>query len=86
MILPKVISVPTLTKIMEQLYMSYNETGRSNCLNKYTLRDIAVTELLFATGIRDYELKACDVNLKDTYIKVYGKGSKGNFCQKSSNK
>ena len=43
------------------------------------LRDIAVIELLFATGIRISELcslHAADVNLYDRTLLIYGKGSK----------
>lgn len=44
---------------------------------KNALRDAAVTELLFATGMRISELctlKANDVNLYDGTILIYGKG------------
>lgn len=46
---------------------------------KMPLRDAAVIELLFATGIRISELcslKPCDVNLNDNFVLIYGKGSK----------
>ena len=46
---------------------------------KNALRDAAVIELLFATGIRISELcslKSCDVNLNDNFVLIYGKGSK----------
>jgi len=48
------------------------------------LRDIAVLELLFATGIRVSELCALqcsDVRLDEGEIKIYGKGAKERFVQ-----
>ena len=48
------------------------------------LRDIAVIELLFATGIRISELcalKSSDVNLDSQVILVYGKGAKERLIQ-----
>lgn len=84
MVLPKVIPVPTLTKMLESAYKLYSEVGHSACFYRFIVRDIAVMELLFATGIRVYELcnlKPNDVNLKEKCIKVYGKGSKERYIQ-----
>lgn len=84
MVLPKVIPVPTLTKMLELAYRLHAEEGHSACFYRFTVRDIAVMELLFATGIRVYELcnlKPNDINLKEKYIKVYGKGSKERYIQ-----
>lgn len=83
-ILPKVIPVPTLTKMLEVAYKRHGEKGHSDCFYKFTVRDIAVMELLFATGVRVYELcnlKPDDVSIKGRYIKVYGKGSKERYIQ-----
>ncbi len=84
LVLPKVIPVPILTKMLETAYKRYDEEGHSNFFYKFTLRDIAIMELLFATGVRVYELcnlKPDDVSLKGKYIKVYGKGSKERYIQ-----
>lgn len=84
MVLPKVIPVPTLTKMLESAYRLHAEEGHSACFYRFTVRDIAVMELLFATGIRVYELcnlKPNDINLKEKCIKVYGKGSKERYIQ-----
>lgn len=84
LVLPKVIPVPILTKMLEIAYKRHDEQGHSNCFYKFTLRDIAIMELLFATGVRVYELcnlKPDDVSLKGKYIKVYGKGSKERYIQ-----
>lgn len=83
-VLPKVIPVPILTKMLETAYKRCDEQGHSDCFYKFTVRDIAVMELLFATGVRVYELcnlKPDDVSLKGKYIKVYGKGSKERYIQ-----
>lgn len=84
LVLPKAIPVPTLTKMLEAAYIKHNEIGHSDCFYRFTVRDIAVMELLFATGVRVFELcnlKVNDVDLKNKCIKVYGKG-----CRKSLKK
>ena len=84
MVLPRVIPVPTLTKILEVAYSQYGEKGHSDCFYRFAVRDIAVMELLFATGMRVYELcnlKPGDVDLKKKCIKVYGKGAKERYIQ-----
>lgn len=51
---------------------------------KAVLRDIAVLELLFATGARVSELCALrtgDVRLEEGEIKIYGKCAKERFVQ-----
>ena len=72
-----------LVKILTAAYNQLN-----CCKTEYTLkcslRDIAVLELLFATGLRVSELchlKADDVNLVDNYVKTFGKGSKERIIQ-----
>lgn len=82
-ILPKIISEKLLTKILTAAYMTLD-----NCKTAYStkcvLRDIAVLELLFATGLRVSELcnlKAEDVNLSDNCIKTFGKGAKERVIQ-----
>ena len=60
------------------IYTRHSE-AKTDCQKKNTLRDIAVIELLFATGMRISELcslKMGDVNLYDRSILIYGKGSK----------
>ncbi len=81
-VLPKTIPVETLTKILEAVYKKKNEEGHTDCYYYYTLRDAAIIELLFATGIRVYELcnlKEADINLKEKCIKVVGKGNKERY-------
>lgn len=83
-VLPKVIPVPILSKMMEIAYTKYGEPKHSECYYKHIARDIAIIELLFATGIRVYELcnlKKSDVDVKCKFIKVYGKGSRERYIQ-----
>lgn len=52
------------------------------------LRDVAVLELIFATGIRISELcslHTCDVDLAEGSIKIYGKGAKERLIQIGNN-
>lgn len=82
-ILPKVIPEKTLTKILNEAYNALEEC-KTIYSEKCTIRDIAVLELLFATGLRVSELcnlKAENVNLSDNYIKTFGKGSKERIIQ-----
>lgn len=77
-ILPKTIPLHTLETFLTSIYKQ-----RSNAKTEYqkrnALRDVAVTEVLFATGMRISELcslKSDDVNLYDGTILIYGKGDK----------
>ena len=82
-ILPKVIPEKILTKILNEAYDTLEEC-KTLYSKKCTIRDIAVLELLFATGLRVSELcnlKSDDVNLSDSYIKTFGKGSKERIIQ-----
>ena len=77
-ILPKTIPLSTieilLSTMYKQFYSSTTQHKKRTCL-----RDIAVIELLFATGIRISELcslKIEDVNLQARSILIFGKGKK----------
>lgn len=82
-LLPKTIPLITIQAILSS---AYQELSRNNTAFRLRtiLCDIAVLELLFATGIRVSELCSLsvnDVNLSDEYIKIYGKGSKERIVQ-----
>lgn len=78
-LLPKTIPLGTIQQLFVAAYQALADTKPKSYLRKATLRDIAVLELLFATGIRVAELcslKSEDVSLSDGSLRVYGKGSK----------
>lgn len=77
-ILPKTISLHTIETFLATIYRQ-RETAKTPYQKKNALRDAAVVEMLFATGMRISELcslKVNDVNLYDGTILIYGKGSK----------
>ncbi len=82
-ILPKTIPLHTVETFLSAIYNQYH-----NAKNTYqrdcALRDVAVIELLFATGMRISELcslKINDVNLYDRTVLIYGKGAKERLIQ-----
>lgn len=77
-ILPKTIPLPIMESFLSTIYKQ-RTTATTSYQQKNTLRDIAVIELLFATGIRVSELcslKIFDVNFYEKTILIYGKGNK----------
>ena len=77
-ILPKTIPLHTIELLLSTIYTQH-ANATTDFQRKNTLRDAAVVELLFATGIRISELcslKMNDVNLYDGAILIYGKGAK----------
>lgn len=77
-ILPKTIPLPIVETFLSTIY-AQRKNATTNYQKKNALRDAAVIELLFATGIRISELcslKAHDINLHEKTILIYGKGAK----------
>ena len=77
-ILPKTIPLQTVETFLSTIY-DYQENAKTAYQKRNAVRDAAVIELLFATGIRISELcmlKINDVNLSDGTILIYGKGDK----------
>ena len=77
-ILPKTIPLHTVETFLSIIYKQ-REQASSIYQQKNALRDAAVIELLFATGIRISELCSLgvnDINLFDGTVLIYGKGSK----------
>lgn len=77
-ILPKTIPLHTVETLLSTIYKQHAD-AKTDYREKNTLRDIAVIELLFATGMRISELcalKVNDVNLYDKNVLIYGKGAK----------
>ena len=77
-ILPKTIPLHTIEAFLTAIY-NQCRNAKTDYQRKNALRDAAVTELLFATGMRISELCALkndDINLYDGTILIYGKGDK----------
>ena len=77
--LPKTISRDNLTKLFKYIY-DLRKMHENDCSYtfKVILRDIAVFELLFSTGIRVAELCSIrykDIDLKSGSIRIQGKGN-----------
>lgn len=76
--LPKTIPLHTVEAFLSAIYGQISN-AKTAYRKKNAIRDAAVIELLFATGIRISELcslKVNDINLYDRTILIYGKGSK----------
>ena len=77
-ILPKTIPLHTIEIFLLTMY-SRKKLADTPYRQKCILRDIAVIELLFATGMRISELcslRPNDINMYDRVILIYGKGAK----------
>lgn len=77
-ILPKTIPLHTVERLLKTIYRQQTN-AKTQYQRKNALRDAAVCELLFATGMRISELCSLninDVNLQDGTILIYGKGAK----------
>ena len=82
-ILPKTIPLHTVEIFLSTIYKQQKE-AKTTYQRKNALRDAAVIEMLFATGMRISELcslHAGDVNLYEHTILIYGKGSKERMIQ-----
>ncbi len=78
-ILPRTIPLDVIETLLRTAYQEINNDSNTAYQKLTGLRDIAVLELLFATGIRVSELcslKSDDINLINGFVRIYGKGSK----------
>lgn len=85
--LPKTIPLNTVETLLSTIYKQ-RIVAKTNYKKRNALRDVAVIELLFATGMRISELctlKSKDVNLYDGSILIYGKGNKERRIQIGNN-
>lgn len=76
--LPKTIPLSTIESILRTVYAK-SEKASTPYRQRNAIRDAAMIELLFATGIRISELCALSpssVDLDDATIRIYGKGAK----------
>jgi len=84
LILPKTIPLAIIQKILACAYSERENPCYAKYRKKEILRDIAILELLFATGARVSEictLKSNSVDLMNRTIKIFGKGSRERIIQ-----
>lgn len=77
-LLPKIISSSMIDQIFTFLYEEIKQ-AKSEYKKKISIRNTAIIELLFSTGIRISELcniKLDDIDLNNGNLIIYGKGSK----------
>ncbi len=82
-LLPKTIPFHSIQTLLSTLY-AHKEQVVSEYQLRCCIRDIAVIELLFATGMRISELcslKPSDIDLENNSVLIYGKGSKERILQ-----
>lgn len=82
-LLPKTIPFHSIQTFLSTLY-AQKEKAESKYQLHCNIRDIAVIELLFATGMRISELcslKPSDIDLESCNILIYGKGAKERIIQ-----
>lgn len=91
--LPVVMSLEEIRRILNFLYMQITEGRPCNSYSyKAVVRNIAVVELLFASGMRVSELcnlKNKDVDMENGEVRIIGKGNKEriiHICQPETRK
>lgn len=85
--LPRIIPLDIVQKILISVYKQITD-GKTAYRRRNAIRDAAICELLFATGIRVFELcnlTPKDVNLHEDTVFIYGKGSKERILQIGNN-
>lgn len=81
--LPKTIPLHTIQTLLSTMYREHRG-ATTPFRQKKILRDIAIVEVLFSTGIRISELcslRRSDVDLYDGTILIFGKGAKERLIQ-----
>lgn len=77
--LPRTVSLPTLQGLFTKIYEKFNTPGKAGKAALRTIRDVALFELMFATGMRVSELShllAEAVDLDRGSVMILGKGNK----------
>lgn len=83
-ILPKIIPRDQIEELLNYLYFMEKEESIPDRNKRLVLRDIAVIEMLFSTGMRISELCNLQDNAfdrKNGVICIYGKGAKERYLQ-----
>lgn len=82
-ILPRTIQMSYMKKIIEVSYQKIKNSS-TDYKEKHAVRNAAVIELLFSTGIRVSELcniKRKEINLEEGELLIFGKGAKERMLQ-----
>lgn len=87
--LPRVIPRKSIEELLAFMYRELEQMGRRDCVREYgqVLRDIAVVEMLFATGARVCEiagLRDKDVDTREGIVRIMGKGARERVVQVGS--
>jgi|GEM_PF-6875743 len=78
-VLPQTIPLEIVQKMLSSAYRLLDSIRLTQYRREVIIRDIAVMELLFATGVRVFEIcniRISDINFANRYVKFYGKGSR----------
>ncbi len=81
--LPRTMSLECVHLFLETVYQQIT-AGKTPYRRRNAIRDAAVCELLFATGLRIFELcslKPDEINLTEDTIFIHGKGAKERILQ-----
>ena len=87
-VLPKIIPRDVIEQLLAHLYKEKSINEYSEWHKKIILRDIAVIETLFSTGLRISELchlQSKYFNMKDGVLCIQGKGGKERYLQIGNN-
>lgn len=83
-ILPKTIPAQVIEKLLRYMYSLKGKQGITLWQKKILMRDIAIVELLFATGLRISELcnlKTERIDFEQGVLCIKGKGAKERYLQ-----
>ena len=83
-ILPRTISAQVISNLLNAAYQKAEKATKFTHARTMAIRDVAIIELLFATGMRVAELcslKNCSVDLDLCKVDIEGKGSRQRIIQ-----
>lgn len=83
-VLPKTIPAEQIEKLLQHMYRKKQESNLTKWQRKILVRDIAVIEMLFATGLRISELCNLEmekIDLQKGILCIKGKGAKERYLQ-----
>lgn len=83
--IPEVMTIIEIKELLDSSYKRFHLTGLESSYKRFEYsRNLAIIELLFATGVRVSELcniKMSDIDLTSGALKINGKGSKQRIIQ-----